>query len=57
MAANFAGNLSGPSTPLPHFREHTVGSGHATLALRPEPEYPSPATMTPQSAASIELVY
>jgi xylan 1,4-beta-xylosidase len=34
MAANFAGDLRGPSTPLPHFWEHTVGSGHATLALR-----------------------
>jgi len=26
--------LSDPSTPLPHFWEHTVGSGHAPLALR-----------------------
>jgi len=34
MAADFAGDLGGPSTPLPHFWEHTVGSGHATLALR-----------------------
>ncbi len=30
----FGGDLSGPSTNLPHFWEHTVGSGHATLALR-----------------------
>lgn len=26
--------LSDPATPLPHFWEHTLGSGHATLALR-----------------------
>ena len=31
---SFAGDLSGPSTALPHFWEHTVGSGHATLGLR-----------------------
>jgi xylan 1,4-beta-xylosidase len=31
---SFAGDLGGPSTNLPHFWEHTVGSGHATLALR-----------------------
>jgi xylan 1,4-beta-xylosidase len=30
----FTGDLTGPSTNLPHFWEHTVGSGHATLALR-----------------------
>ena len=30
----FTGDLSGPSTNLPHFWEHTVGSGNATLALR-----------------------
>lgn len=30
----FTGDLGGPSTNLPHFWEHTVGSGHATLALR-----------------------
>jgi len=30
----FTGDLAGPSTNLPHFWEHTVGSGHATLALR-----------------------
>jgi xylan 1,4-beta-xylosidase len=34
MAASFSGSLAGPSTPLPHFWEHTVGSGHATLGLR-----------------------
>src|SRR5271156_3626123 len=30
----FTGDLGGSSTNLPHFWEHTVGSGHATLALR-----------------------
>jgi xylan 1,4-beta-xylosidase len=34
MAAIFSFDLLGPSTELPHFWEHTVGSGHATLALR-----------------------
>lgn len=34
MAASFSGNLTGQATDLPHFWEHTVGSGHATLALR-----------------------
>ncbi len=34
MAASFTGSLSDPKTPFPHFWEHTVGSGHATLALR-----------------------
>ncbi|WEN16669.1 glycosyl hydrolase [Rhodanobacter sp. AS-Z3] len=34
MAASFSGNLAGTVTDLPHFWEHTVGSGHATLALR-----------------------
>jgi xylan 1,4-beta-xylosidase len=34
MAANFRGDLDGLATALPHFWEHTVGSGHATLALR-----------------------
>lgn len=34
MAASFTGSLDGKPTPLPHFWEHTVGSGHATLALR-----------------------
>ena len=32
--ANFHCDLAGPTEPLPHFWEHTVGSGHATLALR-----------------------
>lgn len=31
---SFTGDLGGPSTSLPHFWEHTVGSGHATLCLR-----------------------
>jgi xylan 1,4-beta-xylosidase len=34
MSAHFDGSLLGESTPLPHFWEHTVGSGHATLGLR-----------------------
>ncbi|HVA15317.1 MAG TPA: glycosyl hydrolase [Stellaceae bacterium] len=34
MAAIFSGDVTDPSTALPHFWEHTVGSGHATLALR-----------------------
>ena len=34
MNARFAADLHGPATPFPHFWEHTVGSGHATLALR-----------------------
>jgi xylan 1,4-beta-xylosidase len=34
MAASFCGDLGSPSIPLSHFWEHTVGSGHATLALR-----------------------
>jgi len=34
MAATFASDLRGPLTALPHYWEHTVGSGHATLALR-----------------------
>jgi xylan 1,4-beta-xylosidase len=34
MAAAFNGDLRGHATALPHFWEHTVGSGHATLALR-----------------------
>lgn len=32
--ARFSVDLGGRSTPFPHFWEHTVGSGHATLALR-----------------------
>ncbi|WP_315927286.1 GH39 family glycosyl hydrolase [Mesorhizobium sp. SP-1A] len=34
MTARFSCDLNGPATELPHFWEHTVGSGHATLALR-----------------------
>jgi xylan 1,4-beta-xylosidase len=34
IAARFVGDLRGPSAPFPHFWEHTVGSGHATLGLR-----------------------
>jgi xylan 1,4-beta-xylosidase len=34
MSASFSANLSSVPTPLFHFWEHTVGSGHATLALR-----------------------
>ncbi len=34
MPANFTGDLNGQVTDLPHFWEHTVGSGHAALALR-----------------------
>ncbi|MEO9168470.1 MAG: glycosyl hydrolase [Aestuariivirga sp.] len=34
MPANFACDLTSTTTPLSHFWEHTVGSGHATLALR-----------------------
>jgi xylan 1,4-beta-xylosidase len=34
MAAQFKGDLDGQVTALPHFWEHTVGSGHATLGLR-----------------------
>jgi xylan 1,4-beta-xylosidase len=30
----FTCDLAGPAQNLPHFWEHTVGSGHATLALR-----------------------
>jgi xylan 1,4-beta-xylosidase len=32
--AEFICDATGGSEPLPHFWEHTVGSGHATLALR-----------------------
>jgi xylan 1,4-beta-xylosidase len=32
--ASFSGNLTGLGVALPHFWEHTVGSGHATLGLR-----------------------
>lgn len=34
MTASFSSDLGGPATQLTHFWEHTVGSGHATLALR-----------------------
>jgi xylan 1,4-beta-xylosidase len=34
MTVNFMSNVSGPATALPHFWEHTVGSGRAALALR-----------------------
>ncbi|QPC92966.1 glycosyl hydrolase [Mesorhizobium sp. INR15] len=34
MVVNFSGDLGARSTPLPHFWEHTIGSGHATLGLR-----------------------
>ena len=34
MAAQFRCDLTGGTSPLPHFWEHTIGSGHATLALR-----------------------
>jgi xylan 1,4-beta-xylosidase len=34
MSVNFSCDLLGRTTPLPHFWEHTVGSGHAPLALR-----------------------
>lgn len=34
MSVTFSCDLAGAATPLPHFWEHTVGSGHAPLALR-----------------------
>ena len=34
MTAMFSSDLSGRATGLSHFWEHTVGSGHASLALR-----------------------
>jgi xylan 1,4-beta-xylosidase len=34
VTANLLCNMRGPGTALPHFWEHTVGSGHATLGLR-----------------------
>lgn len=34
MTASFSCDLNGRASALPHFWEHTVGSGHATLALR-----------------------
>lgn len=33
MAPLFSCNLAGPAASLPHFWEHTIGSGHAPLAL------------------------
>jgi xylan 1,4-beta-xylosidase len=33
-AITFFSNLTEPTTPLPHFWEHTVGSDHAPVALR-----------------------
>ena len=32
--ARFSCDLAGTTSPLPHVWEHTIGSGHATLALR-----------------------
>jgi xylan 1,4-beta-xylosidase len=34
MEPTFIADLSAPCTSFPHFWEHTIGSGHATLALR-----------------------
>jgi len=34
MTATFTSRLSATSTPLKHAWEHTIGSGHAPLALR-----------------------
>ncbi len=34
MSTAFCGNLNGGAIAFPHFWEHTVGSGHATLGLR-----------------------
>lgn len=34
MSINLTCDLSGATTPLPHYWEHTIGSGHAPLALR-----------------------
>ena len=31
---NFICSITAPTQPFPHFWKHTVGSGHATLALR-----------------------
>ena len=33
MTATFSSDLSGRVTDFPHFWEHTVGSGHATLGF------------------------
>ena len=34
MGAIFNCDFTGPASSLPHFWEHTIGSGHAPLALR-----------------------
>jgi xylan 1,4-beta-xylosidase len=34
MSVTFSCDLNAPAETLPHFWEHTIGSGHATLALR-----------------------
>ncbi len=34
MATTFSCDLAAPASRMPHFWEHTVGSGHATLGLR-----------------------
>ena len=34
MSVNFTCDLNSTAAPLPHFWEHTIGSGHAPLALR-----------------------
>src|SRR5580658_388999 len=34
MPCEFICDITNPPSVLPHFWEHTVGSGHATLALR-----------------------
>ena len=34
ITADFQCDLAAPTEPLPHFWEHTVGSDHATIALR-----------------------
>ncbi len=34
MPDNFTCDIASPATPFPHFWEHTIGSGHALLALR-----------------------
>ena len=34
MSASFSCDFTAKAVALPHFWEHTVGSGHATLALR-----------------------
>jgi xylan 1,4-beta-xylosidase len=34
MTTIFTCDVAGSASPLPHFWEHTIGSGHAALALR-----------------------